>query len=177
MRKILATLFAAALAIGIPATAASAEETASTCSYECTWQGETGWAYGSDFAGANWAMFYTLQAKPSEKPYESTPIYAGQHYLVGHAYFGPSSIPGMITIYVVLDGPNGDGAYIVGGESVKVGHWTKDPSGITNPPPGKLKYKGTAIGNRYAEVTVRYVDGKTNYYAIHLDMLILSPSS
>ncbi|WP_156155866.1 hypothetical protein [Demequina phytophila] len=179
MRKILATLFAAALAIGVPATAASADEgpTASTCSYTCTWQGESAWASGADFAGNNWAMYYKLQAKPGSEPWESTPIYAGQHYLVGHAYFAPSGIKGKITIWVILDGPYGDGAYIVGGESVKVGYWTQDPGAIKNPPPGKFAYKGTAINNRYVGVTVPYDPKCSNYYAIHLDMQILSPSS
>ncbi|WP_062318685.1 hypothetical protein [Demequina maris] len=181
MRKILATLFATALAIGIPATAASAEETASTCSYECTWQGETAWASGDDFAGANWAMFYKLQ---NEMPrdsggtiFDSTPIYAGQHYFVGHAYFEASSDRKSVTIWIIFDGDNGDGARLVGSESVKVGYWDKDPSGIKNPPPGKLKYKVSPSDPRIASVTVPYNKRCDNFYAIHLDMEILSPSS
>ncbi|WP_156165012.1 hypothetical protein [Demequina silvatica] len=174
MRKIFATLFAAALAIGVPATAASADEgpTASTCSYECVWTGETAWVGTHDFAGANWAKFIQLTRTPvTVPPSESFPIYAGQHFHVGNVYVydGPGDT---VLLRVYLNGPYGDGAYFQGGNALKIAHYTTDPSGISNPAPGKFKHKFDPA-DRFAEVYVPYNPSGANYYAIHLDLMIL----
>ncbi|WP_062300107.1 hypothetical protein [Demequina maris] len=164
MRKILATLFAALLAIGIPATAASATDT--TIHDPCTCMvykagDNTAWAAGERFVDrGNWATFTQYGGVG-----KTVPLLAGKKHKAGVVGFFPAGDKVLIHIRLY------EGAAFADGDAVKIeAYESYEAIPKENPSPGHFMYKedpSDPADPLHFDILV----DKAAYYAVHVDVV------